>query len=369
MINVSEPRITEDMAAAAERAIRSGWISSSGEDLIKFEETWASFNRKKYGVAVSNGTAALELAVKSLSLPEGSEVILPSFTIVSCAQAIVYGGLTPVFVDVNPENFCINLDQVEAAITPKTRAILIVHMYGHPVDLDQVAALKNKYGILVIEDAAQVHGATYQGLPLGSFGDLSTFSFFANKVITTGEGGMILTDDEFLAERCRSLRNLCFEPGRRFCHNGLGYNYRMTNIQAALALPQINDIDNLVRKKKAIARRYHHQLAGHEQFRFQSNNIREENIYWMNGIVFERGSQALCAHVVEFLRQSGVETRPFFTSLAMQPPFEKFPRSPDLTVSKELETHGIYLPSGLTLQDAQIDYVSEKVKEAISCYV
>jgi perosamine synthetase len=215
-----------------------------------------------HGIAVSKGTVALEAAVACLDLRPGDEVILPTFTIISCAQAVVYGGGVPVLVDADPRTWCMDVAQVAAKITPRTRAIMPVHIYGHPVDMAPLWALAEQHGLTIIEDAAEAHGATYRGQRCGGLGDLSCFSFYANKIITTGEGGMILTKDAKLAERCRSLRNLCFQPQRRFYHTELGHNFRLTNLQAAIGLAQLERIDDLLAHKSWMGRRYTELLAG-----------------------------------------------------------------------------------------------------------
>ena len=212
MIPVNEPRIGEQELAYVTECLRTGWISSAGRFIEEFEARWAAYCGMPHGVAVSNGTVALEAAVACLDLKPGDEVILPTFTIISCAQAVVYGGGVPVLVDADPRTWCMDVSQVAAKITPRTRAIMPVHIYGHPVDMAPLWALAEQHGLAIIEDAAEAHGATYHGQRCGGLGDLSCFSFYANKIITTGEGGMILTKDAKLAERARSLRNLCFRP-------------------------------------------------------------------------------------------------------------------------------------------------------------
>ena len=243
MIPVNEPVLGERELEYVTECIRTGWISSAGRFINEFEHQWAAYCGREHGVAVANGTVALQLAVAALKLEPGDEVILPSFTIIWCATAIIFNGGIPVLVDADPETFGIDPAQVEAKITPRTRAIMPVHIYGHPVDMDPLLELAAKYNLAIIEDAAEVHGAEYltrfnrqqpEWRRCGSFGDVSTFSFYANKLVTTGEGGMLVTDDDALAERARSMRNLCFLPNRRFYHEELGFNFRLTNLQAAL---------------------------------------------------------------------------------------------------------------------------------------
>jgi perosamine synthetase len=240
--------------------IETGWISSDGSFIKKFEEKFSTQTHRKYGIAVANGTAALEIAVAALKLGKDDEVILPSFTIISCASAIVKSGATPVLVDSDADTWNMSVAQIESKISSRTRAIMVVHIYGLPVDMGPLLALAKKYNLKIIEDASQMHGQTYRGKPCGSFGDISTFSFYANKILTTGEGGMIVTDDEDLAHRCASLRNLCFQPDKRFYHEELGWNYRITNMQAALGLAQLERIEELVDKKRIIGSIYNDHL-------------------------------------------------------------------------------------------------------------
>jgi len=239
----------------------TGWISSEGPFIKQFEERFAARVGRKYGVAVSNGSVALDAAVMALGFGPGDEVILPSFTIISCAAAIVRAGAVPVVVDSDPHTWNMTAEGVAAAMTPKTKAIMVVHIYGLPVDMDPILVLAAKHGLKIIEDAAEMHGQTYRGRPCGSFGEISTFSFYPNKHVTTGEGGMILTDDLALAEKCRSLRNLCFQARKRFVHDELGWNFRMTNLQAALGVAQLETLDAHVAKKREMGRRYDKLLA------------------------------------------------------------------------------------------------------------
>jgi perosamine synthetase len=260
-IPVNEPLLDGNEKKYLLECIETGWISSEGAFVNQFEEQFAAKVGRKYGVAVSNGTAALDLAVVALKIGKGDEVILPTFTIISCAAAIVRSGAVPVVVDCDPITWNMDVSQIETKITSKTKAIMIVHIYGLPVDLDPLLAIAHKYGLKIIEDAAEMHGQTYKDLPCGSFGDISTFSFYPNKHITTGEGGMLVTDNAQIAEHCRSLRNLCFQPQKRFVHEELGWNFRMTNLQAAIGVAQLERIDEFVVRKRAMGGKYTELLA------------------------------------------------------------------------------------------------------------
>ena len=242
-IPVNEPALDENAFKYVEECLKTGWISSSGKFIQAFEQKWAQYCGMDYGVAVCNGTAALEAAMACLDLQPGDEVILPTFTIISCALAVIEAGATPVLVDSNPRTWCMDVQQAAEKISPRTRAIMPVHIYGHPVEMQPILELAEKHGLSIIEDAAEAHGAEYKGRKAGSFGDMSCFSFYANKIITTGEGGMVLTKSAALAERLRSQRNLCFREDRRFFHTELGHNYRMTNIQAAIGISQLETIE------------------------------------------------------------------------------------------------------------------------------
>jgi perosamine synthetase len=326
---------------------------------------------------VCNGTVALQIAAACLDLQPGDEVILPSFTIISCAQAVTYNGGVPVLVDSDPQTWCMDVDQVKAKITPRTRAIMPVHIYGHPVDMDPLLRLADLYGLKVIEDAAEAHGAEYlshyggetQGkwLRCGSFGDVSCFSFYANKLVTTGEGGMLLTNDPQLAEKARSLRNLCFVPQRRFYHEALGFNFRMTNLQAALGLAQLERIDEIVAHKRWMGQAYTQRLQDISSLQLPAEKPWARNIYWMYGLVV---SEATGMDAVEFanrLRSQGVDTRPFFLGMHEQPVLCKMGLFKDelYPVAERIASQGLYLPSGMALTQEQLDQVSRTVHEVL----
>ena len=256
MIPVNEPLLGGRENELLSECIDTGWISSEGPFVQQFEDEFAEKVGRNFGVAVSSGSAALDVALASLGLNEGDQVIMPTFTIISPAAAVIRAGATPVLVDSDPVTWNMDVSQVESKITPHTKAIIIVHIYGLPVDTQPLLDIAKRYDLKIIEDAAEMHGQTYNGKPCGSFGDISTFSFYCNKLITTGEGGMILTDDEGLAEKCRSYRNLCFQSEKRFVHKELGWNYRMTNMQAALGLAQLEKMDEFIKIKRRMGERY-----------------------------------------------------------------------------------------------------------------
>ena len=359
IIPVNEPLIGEMEKKYVMECLETGWISSEGNFILEFEQRWASYCGMKYGVAVSNGTAALEAAVASLNLNRGDEVILPSFTIISCAQAITRANAVPVLVDCDPETWCMDVSQVEGKITSRTRAIMPVHIYGHPVDMDPLRRLAQQYHLVLIEDAAEAHGGEYRGKKCGGLGDVNCFSFYANKIITTGEGGMVLTNDEQQAEHLRSLRNLCFKKERRFFHTELGENLRLTNIQAAIGLAQIEHIDQSIQKKRWMASLYHDRLQSIDVLSLPVERPWAKNVYWMYGIVLDPSVGMNAVEFAQKLKEKGVMTRPFFLGMHEQPVFHEMGLFKDehYPVTELIARQGLYLPSGLTISEAQIDQV------------
>jgi perosamine synthetase len=375
MIPVNEPVLGEKELEYASECIRTGWISSAGAFIERFEREWAAFCGMRYGVAVSNGTVALQVAVECLNLAPGDEVIMPSFTIISCAQAVTQAKAVPVLVDSDPRTWCMDVSQVAARITPRTRAIMPVHIYGHPVDMDPLLDLAEKHGLAIIEDAAEVHGAEYlsrrRAAPAwrrcGGMSDLSTFSFYANKLITTGEGGMVLTSEPRLADRARSLRNLCFRPERRFYHTELGYNYRMTNLQAALGVAQIQRMDQIIARKRWMGATYTERLVGIAGLQLPVEEPWARQVYWMYGLVLDESSGLDAAILARRLYGAGVETRPFFLGMHEQPVFRQMGLflGEHYPVAERLARQGLYLPSGLGLTERQLEEVCAAVREAL----
>lgn len=367
MIPVNEPLLDGHELQYVTECVTTGWISSAGKFITEFEKRWAAYCGMKHGISVCNGTVALELAVEILDIPEGSEIILPSFTIISCAQAITKAGCIPVCVDCDPETWCMDIKQIEPAITSKTKAIMPVHIYGHPVDMDPLIELANKYNLKIIEDAAEVHGAEYRGKKCGGFGDVSCFSFFANKIITTGEGGMILTNSDELADKLRNYRNLCFQSKQRFLHDEIGHNFRFTNIQAALGLAQLERIEKFIGRKREMARMYNEGLAG-VPVQLPVEKTWAKNVYWMYGIVVDEKAGLSAKDLAERLRDNGVETRPFFLGMHEQPVFRKQGLFKDISlpVTERIARQGLYLPSGQAITDEQIGKVIEAVKFSVS---
>jgi len=370
MIPVNEPMlVAEDMQNVVD-CVRSGWISSHGEYIEQFESEWAAACGVKYGVAVSNGTTALQIGMDCLDLQPGDEVIVPTFTIISCVLAIVRSGAHPVLVDSAPRTWCIDVEQIEACITARTRAIMPVHIYGHPVNMDRITELAGKYDLRVFEDAAEVHGADYLSgrdsanstwRRCGGIGDLAAFSFYANKLITTGEGGMVVTNDNVLAERLRSLRNLCFQPSRRFYHTQLGYNFRLTNLQAAVGIGQVRRLASIVNRKREIAHRYTQRLRKLEWLELPKEESWARSVFWVYGVVIRDDVPLDADGLAARLASAGIETRPFFLGMHEQPVFHRRglfgDSSGQFPVAERLARRGLYVPAGLGVTDIQIDAV------------
>lgn len=368
MIPVSEPLITAEDITLVNQALASGWISSAGEFLDLFEERWAAYCGMPYGVAVSNGSTALDVALRLLDLAPGDEVIMPTFTIISPAQSVVRCGGIPVLVDSTPDNCQMDVSQIETKITPRTRAILVVHIYGHPADMDPILEIARRHDLTVVEDAAEVHGAEYKGRRCGGLADISTFSFYANKLVTTGEGGMVLVRTPELAERARGLRNLCFQKKQRFLHEELGYNYRMTNIQAALGVGQIERMDEIVTRKRFIAARYTEFLKGIPGIQLPVEETWAKNVYWVYGVVVDEANGCSAAQLSLRLKEHDVETRPFFLGMHEQPVFQKMGlfAGECYPIAERLARQGLYIPSGLTITNQQIDTVASAVKVCLA---
>jgi perosamine synthetase len=368
-IPVNEPLLTGNEKKYLNECIDTGWISSEGPFIKKFEEQFAARVGRRHGIAVCNGTAALDAAVEALGIGPGDEVIMPTFTIISCIGQIVRSGAKPVLVDSDPITWNMDVSQVEAKITPRTKAIMAVHIYGLPVDMDPILNIAQRYRLKVLEDAAQMHGQTYKGHPCGSFGDISTFSFYPNKHITTGEGGMIVTNDDKLAEDCRSLRNLCFQPQKRFVHDRLGWNLRMTNMQAALGLAQLERLDEFVGKKKKMGRRYTEQLSDLPGVQLPLERTHyAENIYWVYGLVLDSKMGFDAEEAMKRLADKKIGSRPFFYPMHQQPVLKQMGLFKDESypVAEHISRFGLYIPSGLALTESQIETVADVVKRCLN---
>lgn len=365
LIPVNVPLLDGNEKKYLIECIDSGWISSEGPFVKKFEFEFSKYIGKKYGISVSNGSVALDLAVLSLGIGKGDEVILPSFTIISCASAIIRAGAIPVVVDCDPLTWNMDVSQIESKITKKTKAIMVVHIYGLPVDMDPVIKLAKDYKLFIIEDAAEAHGLEYKNKKCGSFGDVSAFSFYSNKHVTSGEGGMILTDNPEIYERCSSLKNLCFKKEQRFIHDEMGWNYRFTNLQAAVGLAQLEKLDEHLLIKKKMGKIFTNKLKSIDAIQLPiPKTSYAENNYWVYGIVVkDRKNNAI--NISKKLFEKGVQTRPFFWPIHKQPILKKMGlfNKINLPVSEFIALNGLYLPSGFYLPNDDLKFVCEKVIE------
>jgi perosamine synthetase len=365
MIPVCEPVLDGHEADYVLDCLKTNWISSAGKYIDLFEEKFSSYCGVPYGVACSNGTTAIHLALAALGIGPGDEVIIPDFTLIVSANMVILAGAKPVLVDVDPRTWCIDHQLIEEKITPRTKAIMAVHMYGHPCHMDAIMDLAKRYNLYVIEDCAEAHGAEVNGRKVGGIGDAGCFSFYGNKILTTGEGGMVVCRDENLAERMKLLRNQGFKHPR-FVHDVVGFNYRLTNIQAAIGLAQTELSEEKVERKRWLAKRYNELLAGQKDVTLPVEEPWAKNVYWMYGILIEDSFGVNKDDLMGMLRTKGVDTRSFFCPMSLQPAYRgSDPRFPDVSgdypASVDLWNRGLYLPSGLGLTESQLEEVVEKL--------
>ncbi|MEA3488882.1 MAG: DegT/DnrJ/EryC1/StrS family aminotransferase [Candidatus Omnitrophota bacterium] len=366
MIPVNEPLLGKKELDNVMDCVRSGWISSKGDYITKFEEEFARFCGLRYGISTTSGTTAIHLALAALDIKKGDEVIMPTFTMIATAYAVLYTGGKPVLVDCDDRTWNMDVSRIEKLINRRTKAILPVHIYGHPVDMDGVRALARKYGLYVVEDAAEAHGAEYKGVKCGALGDIGCFSFYGNKIITTGEGGMVVTNSKSLARKAGLLKDLAHSRGKRFLHTYLGFNYRMTNMQAAVGLAQTRQAAKLVRKKRWIAKAYHDRLKDVEGLTLPVEEEWAKNVYWMYSVVVEGAFGLSRDALMEELRKEGVDTRAFFVPMHRQPVLRAagvLDRKAKYPVAERISRRGLYLPTGLTLEEKDIDFVCRKLKK------
>ena len=367
-IPVNEPKLDGNETKYLMEAVESGWISSEGPFVSQFEEQCALRHDRKHAIAVSSGTAALHCAVNALDLSPGDEVIVPTFTIISCVTPIIENGGVPVLVDCDSRTFNSTPEQIISAITAKTKAIILVHIYGLPVDADPILAIAKENGIKVIEDAAEAIGLDYKDRPCGSLGEISIFSFYPNKHITTGEGGMVLTDDEGLAQRCKASCNLCFQESKRFYHERIGWNFRMTNIQAAIGLAQLEKLDGTIARKREIGLKYNLLLKECPTLQLPVEQTSySKNVYWVYPIVLKDCSPLNALETKNALKEEGIGTRPFFYPMHKQPVFNKMGFfEKDLHPNSErIAERGLYVPSGVGISDEQIHQVASCLLEIV----
>ncbi len=364
IIPVCEPTLNGNEAEYVLDCIESNWISSAGKYIPRFEEDFAEACGTRYGVACVNGTVALHLALATLGIGPGDEVILPTFTMIATINAVTYTGATPVLVDSEPVTWNMDLNQVAGKITSRTRVVMPVHTYGHPVDMDPLLELAERHGLYIIEDAAEAHGAEYKGRRAGSLGHAGCFSFYANKVITTGEGGMITTDDPDIAQLASHLRDHAFSDERHFWHKYLGFNYRMTNLQAAVGLAQTEQMESFVRARRANAARYTAALQSIPGIVTPPEAGWAKSVFWMYSILVEDEFGMTRDQLRAYLAEHGIETRTFFIPMHLQPIYYQAFKGQRYPVSEMLCQRGFYLPSASSLTLREIDYITEMVRQA-----
>jgi perosamine synthetase len=374
VIPVNQPLLNGNEMKYLADCIESGWISSEGAFVRRLEEGMAKLVDQHHGIAVANGSVALEVAVRALGIGAGDEVILPTFTIISCAAAIVRAGAIPVVVDSDPVTWNIDPTQIESKITPRTKAIMVVHIYGLPVDMDPVIEIATRHNLKIIEDSAEQIGQDYRSHKgtrrrVGSFGDIATLSFYPNKHVTTGEGGMVLTNDAAIAERCRDLRNLCFGKTRRFVHEELGWNFRMSNLQAAIGVAQLEKLPQTVEKKRRIGAWYDELLADIEDLeRLPAHTEYADNIHWVYGVVLKDSVPFNAEEAMRRMEAQGIGTRPFFWPMHEQPILRKMGlfNGEFCPVAERIARRGFYIPSGVALEHEQAIEVCQALRRILA---
>ncbi|MFH1907538.1 MAG: DegT/DnrJ/EryC1/StrS family aminotransferase [Chloroflexota bacterium] len=359
-IPISEPLLSGNELAYVNDCVRSGWVSSLGKYIAEFEQGFADFCGVRHGIAVSNGTAALHLALVALGIGPGDEVIIPTLTFIATANAVRYIGATPVFADSEAETWNLDPQDVARRITPHTRAIIPVHVYGHPANMAPILDLAKQHNLHVIEDAAEAHGARYQGKRVGSLGEINAFSFYGNKIITTGEGGLLTTDEDALAEKVRFLRDHAMSPEKRYWHTEVGFNYRMTNLQAALGVAQMERIEEFIARKRWIAESYNQGLREVAAIRLPPEAPWATSVYWMYSILLNKDFPLSRDEVMARLRQQNIDSRPFFYPIHVQLPYQA---DISLPVAENLSRRGINLPSAVTLSEEDIQRIVQAIRK------
>lgn len=365
-IPVAAPALVGNEREYVLDCLESSWISSTGKYIECFETTFAQFCRSKHAISCCNGTVALHLALLALGVGAGDEVIVPTLTFVATANAVTYCGARPVFVDCEAETWNLDASQLDSLVTPRTRGIIVVHLYGHPVNMDPVLAVARRHGLFILEDAAEAHGAEYKGQRIGSIGDIATFSFYGNKIITTGEGGMIVTNDTFLARKVSQLKSQGQDSDRRYWFPIVGYNYRMTNLAAAIGLGQLEKIDWHIQQRLQIAKWYQKRLQNIQELILPANKSWAKNVYWLFSVVLSDVTTKNRDIVMADLATMGIETRPFFYPMHTLPPYEQVEGSSVFPVAEKLAGRGLNLPTWAGLTEEDVTYICDSLIEAIS---
>lgn len=365
-IPVATPALIGNEKAYVLDCLDSTWISSHGKYIDRFEAAFAEFCGVKHALSCCNGTVALHLALLALDVGPGDEVMLPTLTYVATANAVTYCGARPVFVDSEPETWNMNPALIEEKITSRTKGIIAVHLYGHPVDMDPLLQVASRHKLFVIEDAAEAHGAEYKGRRIGSIGDISTFSFFGNKIITTGEGGMVVTNDDRMASRVRQLKGQGMDPNRRYWFPIVGYNYRMTNVAAAIGVAQLEKADWHIARRREIASQYHERLKDLSSITFQSEKPWARSVHWMTTAVLN--DQCPCSRdsVMRRLAEASIETRPLFYPMHKLPMYGDLVHGQEFRIADYLATRGFNLPSSATLGEDEISYICSQITQILS---
>jgi len=365
-IFIAEPSINESDIKSVNEAVRSGWISGRGPFIDKFEKEFAKWNGTKYGITTTSGTSALHLALVSLGISQNDEVIIPALSMSAVSFSVSYVGGKAILVDSETDTWNIDVNAVEKKITSKTKAIIAPHLYGHPIEIDILLDIANKYNLPVVEDAAEAHGAEYKKRKVGSFGRIACYSFYANKIMTCGEGGIIVTNDQELAEKVSKLKNMAFEnnPASKFLHHSLGYNYRLTNMQAALGLSQLLRIEKFIEARRKNAKLYNKLLENLDGISLPPESEWAKNVYWMYSIIIDKKKFGISRNNLlnGLMEKYGIETRPFFVTVNHQPIYEQIYRGERYPVAEQLSKEGLNLPSGNTLTENQITSVVAAIK-------
>lgn len=360
-IPISKPSITDLELEYVSEAVRSTWVSSLGKYIDRFEKDFADFCECKYAISLCNGTAAIHLALIANNIGSGDEVIVPDLSFIATANAVLHAGAKPVFIDIEPDSLCMDVNKIEAAITPNTKAIMPVHLYGHPAQMDEINLIAERYNLIVVEDAAEAHGAQFKNKKVGSWGQCATFSFYGNKNITTGEGGMITTNDAEFYEKCKYLRDHAMSKEKRYWHTEMGYNYRMTNVQAALGCAQLSRIDYFLEKRKEIFNQYSETLSGTQNLRLNRTALETTNSYWLICAEIEGIDYLERDSIIDRMRQKGVDSRPYFYPMSHMPYMVKA-HNP---ISEQKSMIGLNLPTFTDLTKEEIKRVSKILIESI----
>jgi perosamine synthetase len=361
-IPITEPEIGETELKNVTDAVKSGWVSSRGPFIEEFEEKFSKYIGLKHGIATSNGTTALHLALAALGIKHGDEVIVPTLTFASVANVVIYMGAKPVFIDSHPDYWCINPNKLEEKITKKTKAIMPVHLYGHACDMDPIMKTAKNHNLYVIEDCAEAHGAEYKSKKVGKFGDIACFSFYGNKIITTGEGGICLTNNEDLAQKMKMFRDHGMDTQRRYWHTVVGFNYRMTNLQAAIGVAQLEKIDKFIEKKRKIAKTYNSSLESIQGVTLAPEMPWAKNVYWLYSILIDAKKYGINRDkLIEKLAEKGIETRQFFYPMHIMPPYKKYAINCHFPIAEKLSANGINLPSSVKLKEEEMHNIAQLI--------